>query len=126
MREYETTLGGETVTLAATFKAAQDVAQKVADPLTIAREAAIEDVALKVGAFQHQPKWRFTVENVPVLFHIGIKAAGGNQTMEQVQALVFAEGFISARDKATEYLALIIGPRSEEITASEGDNSSGE
>jgi hypothetical protein len=127
MREYETTLNGEAVTLAATFKASQEIAKKVADPLVIAREAAIEGMALRVGAFQHQPKFRFTTENVPLLLHIGLRAAGSKMTLEDVQEAVFADGFAKCRDDAENYLALIVGPRSEEIgEAEKGSDDAGE
>ena len=125
MREVTATLGGEEITLAATFKASEEIADKVADPLAIAREAALESMfaqALQV----YEPKFKFTVRNVPLLLHIGMKAAGDKRTLEQVKALTFDGGFFPARDIATDYIAAIVGPTSEEITPSEGDAPSGE
>lgn len=116
MRELETTLGGEPVTLTASFKASQSIAEKVGDPLLIAREAQLEAMLTRPGFPPYDPKWKFTTDNVPKILHIGIKASGEAMALEKVQELVFAEGFVSARAKAEEYLALIISPRSEEIT----------
>lgn len=126
MREFETTLGGKPVTLAATFKASQEIAQKIADPLVIGREAHLEALLTRPGFPPYDPKFKFTVSNVPLLLHIGIKAGGSSMTLEQVQELAFDEGFISAKEKATEYLALIISPRSEEMVESTGGKASGE
>lgn len=126
MREYETTLGGKPVTLAATFKASQEIAQKIADPLVIGREAHLEALLTRPGFPPYDPKFKFTVSNVPLLLHIGLKAAGSSLTLEQVQELVFDDGFISAKEKATDYLALIIAPRSEEVVESGGGEGSGE
>jgi hypothetical protein len=127
MREYETILGGKSVTLAATFKAAQEIANKVADPYAIVREATVENMALSVGAFQHQPKFRFTVENVPLLLHIGLRHAGSDMSLSDVQEAVFEDGFAKGRDDAENYLALIVGPRSEEVGETEkGSASAGE
>lgn len=114
MREMTATLGGETITLAATFKASIEIAEKVADPLAIAREAAIE--ALFSQSLQaYDPRFRFTVKNVPQIIFSGMKAAGANRTLEQVQEMVFDEGFVNARDIAVEYIALLVTPQSQEI-----------
>jgi hypothetical protein len=126
MREFETTLGGEAVTLAANFKASAEIAEKIADPLLIGREAHLEALLSRPGFPPYDPKFKFTVKNVPMLLFIGMKAAGAKVTLEQVQEMTFNEGFVSARDKATEYLALIISPRSEEIGKTERDDNSGE
>lgn len=109
-------MGGEEITLAATFRASVEIADKVNDPLAIAREASLEAMfgqALQV----YEPKWRFTVLNVPQIIHIGTKAAGDKRTLMDIQELVFAEGFPSARAIALEYLALIVTPKSEEVDA---------
>ena len=70
MRQYDGELGGRKITLAATFKASQRIAEQVGDPLTIAREAALEAYMLSSGIV-YEPKWRFTVENVPLILWIG-------------------------------------------------------
>jgi hypothetical protein len=126
MREFETTLGGNPVTLAATFKASQEIAQKIADPLVIGREAHLEALLTRPGFPPYDPKFKFTVSNVPLLLHIGLKAAGSSLTLEQVQELVFDEGFVSAKEKASDYLALIISPRSEQVVEGKGAEGSGE
>ena len=126
MREFDTTLGGNPVTLAATFKASQEIAQKIADPLVIGREAHLEALLTRPGFPPYDPKFKFTVSNVPLLLHIGLKAAGSSLTLDQVQELVFDEGFVSAKEKATDYLALIISPRSEQVVEGKGAEGSGE
>lgn len=122
MREIEITLGGETVTLAATFGAAQEVAKKVADPLHIAREANLEAVMISRG-LPYQPRFTLTVENVPLLLYIGMSHAGDKRKLSEVQEMVFNAGFIQAKDAAIEYIALIVLPKSEEI---KGEKFSGE
>lgn len=119
MRELHKTLAGVEITLAATFKASLDIADRVGDPLTIAREANVEALMLSRG-LNYDPKWRFTVKNIPQIIHIGMLAADSKKDLSYVQELVFEAGFVAARDVAIEYLALIVGPSAEESFESEG------
>ena len=124
MREIIVDLGGEELTLAATFKASVEISDRVGDPLVIAREAAIEAMMSQNGV-PYDPRWKFSVRNVPEIIWIGAKAAGDKRKLEDVQELVFAAGFIAARDVATRYLAAIVSPTSEEIEESGGDKEPG-
>jgi len=124
MRELEATLSGTEIKLAATFKAGVDLSQKVADPLYIAREATLE-VLMSERGLPYTPKWMFTTENIPVIIHIGMKAAGSNKTLEQVQEMVFDEGFPNARAIAMEYIGLLVGPTPEEVDSKEEGSSEG-
>ena len=125
MREYTCTLGGVEVTLTANFMASIKIMKDVGDPLLIAREAGVEAMMLAKN-FPYNPRWTFTIENVPKLIHIGINAGETKMTLERVQELVFDEGFANARDLAIEYLALIIGPTpEEEVEDSAAGKSSG-
>lgn len=119
MRDMTVSLGGVELTLAATFKASVEIAEKIADPLAIAREAALEAMFAQ-GLQAYDPKWRFTVLNVPQIIHIGAKTAGDKRTLAEIQELVFAEGFPSAKAIALEYLALIVTPKAEEVSGKEG------
>jgi len=125
MREMHIELGGEQVTLAATFKASVEIADRVADPLEIAREASIEATLLTQN-LPYQPKFKFDVKNVPMILWIGMKAAGDSRKLEDVQELVFEEGFIAARDIVLTYLASIVVPKSESVEESTKDTDSGE
>ncbi len=122
MREINASLGGRDITLRATFAAATEIAQMVADPIAFAREANI--AAAMPG---YVPKVTFTVANLPILIWIGMKAAGGVDTLQQVQAMVFDAGFPQAMSIADGYLALIVAPKSERpADAAEMDASPGE
>lgn len=112
MRKFTITHGGEDYTLAATFDASVEIADKVADPLFIAREAAVE-AALGAG---YAPKFRFTVQNVPQIIGIGLKAGGHQISAKAVQAMVFDMGMREAMELAARYVAMIITPKSEEMT----------
>lgn len=125
MREIIVELGGEELTLAATFKASLEISERVGDPLMIVREAAIEAMMAK-GGVTYEPKWRFTVANVPQIIWIGLKAAGDARKLEQVQELVFSAGFLDAKDVAARYLAGIVSPKSEELEASKEGEGAGE
>lgn len=124
-RELTVSLGGEEITLSATFKASAEIGEKIADPLAIAREASIEAMMGAAGQV-YEPKWRFTVQNLPLMLHIGMKAAGDKRTLADVQELVFEAGFIDARAVAMDYLAMIITPRSEELAETGKDAAPGE
>lgn len=120
MREITVTIGGRDLTLSASFKASLEIAQQVADPLTIAREAALEGMFLQQG-LPYEPKWRFTVMNVIQILMIGLRAAGSPLKQAEVEELVFEAGFLQAKEAAGDYLALIVGPKPTEV----GDKESG-
>lgn len=124
MRKYTCTLGGKKLELVANFKASIEIAKEVGDPLMIAREAALEAMMIS-KSFPYNPRWSFSVESVPQILHIGLKAAGSKMTLEQLQDLVFEEGFAAARDHSIEYLSLIIGPSAEEPPENSADGQSG-
>ena len=120
MREFAVEIGGREYTLAATFKASLEIAEKVGDPLTIMREAALEAMFIGRG-LPYEPKWRFTVENTVEILHIGLKTAGNKMRREELQDLVFDMGFAAAKEIAGDYLALIAGPRPQETVESSGE-----
>lgn len=123
MRKFDFTgPDGVEYTLAATFGASMEIADKIADPLYIAREAAVE-AAIGPG---YQPKFRFTTANVPQILHIGIKAAGGSQSLKDVQSMVFDMGLREAMELASRYIAMIITPKSEQVIEGEKDAAPGE
>ena len=125
MRKYTCVIAGESLELTANFAASMEIAKEVGDPLMIAREAAMEAMMIS-KSFPYNPRWVFSVENVPKLLHIGVKANGSDMKLEKVQELVFEEGFANSRDHAVEYLALIVGPAPEEpLEDSAGGKSSG-
>lgn len=125
MRELETELGGRPIRLAANFKASLEIAEKVGDPLTIMREAALEAMFMARG-IPYEPKWKFSVKNVTQIIFIGARAAKESLTLEDIQDLVFEMGFVAAQEIAGDYLALIVGPRPKEtIAEKDGEESSG-
>lgn len=110
MREMTVEIGGKERTLAATFQASIRIAQKVGDPLMIAREAGIEAQMSEMG-LTYTPKWLPSITNVPVILHEGLVAAGAKVTLEDVQEWVFDKGFLEAKEAAIEYIALIVTPK---------------
>lgn len=124
-RRMTVTLGGDDVTLAATFDAAAEVMEKVADPLAIARDAATEQAMASVGMV-YDPRFKWTVRNVPQVIQIGMKAAGDKRDLKAVQEMVFAIGFIEATGVAISYITMLVTPQSEEIGEEKGDSGSGE
>lgn len=124
MREMHVELAGEPITLAATFKASVEIANRVADPLEIAREASIEATML-AQSLPYQPKFKFTVDNVPLLLWIGMKAAGDTRKLEDAQELVFEHGFVASRDIALNYLVMIVTPKTDQDPDSNQEQSSG-
>ena len=124
MREYTCELGGEELTLVANFKASMEIAKRVEDPLAIAREAMVEAYML-ADYVPYKPRFAFNIENVPLLLHIGLKAAGSDRSLESVQELVFTSGFAEGRKAAEEYLALIVGPQPQNVEDLVGSFKSG-
>ena len=125
MRKLTSEICGEERDLVATFAASIEIAEKVGDPLLITREAAIETVMLG-GGIPYSPKWRFTVSNVPQVIHIGLKAAGENVKLSEVQEWAFEVGFPEAQRIAAEYIALITRPKPEESAGEAEDSDTGE
>lgn len=125
MRSITLTFGEKEYKLSANFKASLEIANTVADPMKMSREAAVEAMMLDRG-FTYEPKFYFTVENVAQILWIGAKTSDKRVTLEDIQEAVFEEGFFSARDKAVEYLGLIIGPRPEIDFSRNEESESGE
>lgn len=116
MRNLTVELAGKKYELKADFAASLRIAKEVGDPLLISREANME--AYFLGAnIPYEPKWKFTIKNV-----VAILAIGTGMDEEEMGAIVFQEGFIRARDKASLYLNEIIGPGPEEVAEEEEGN----
>jgi hypothetical protein len=124
MRTVIIALGDQTFDLGVTFGAATDIAKRVADPLMMAREAQVE-AGMAAAGLNYQPKWVPTVDNVPVILHIGMKAAGGDMTLAQVQELCADAGFMEARDQAMNYVAAIVTPKAQEKVEGEAKGDPG-
>jgi hypothetical protein len=101
---------GEEHELAATFGASVELADRVGDPMFIAREAALEATMMQ-ARIPYQPKFVFTVQNVPEILAIGLKAAGSKLKKREIEEMVFDAGFLHARKWAADYLALIVEPK---------------
>jgi hypothetical protein len=119
MREFDIHLGDDVFTVAVTFKASLEIAQTVGDIFLIARESAKEALFDKKG-IEYEPKWKFTLDNVTRILHIGARAAGSKLTYDQVGEMVIAAGMFQAKDEAGRYLAAIAAPGSEEVKPTKG------
>lgn len=115
MREITVSLGGEEVTLAANFKAGEEIAAKVVDPFLVFREAAIEQMLASVGQHYRDPKFEFTLRNVPAILHIGMKCAGSERTLDEVKDMCFDAGLVAAKAAAIDYLMIFAAPKSDEV-----------
>lgn len=122
MHSMQVTIGGLDLELGFTFGAGREIAQKVGDPLAIAREAALEAMLNQAGLV-HNPKWQPTVENVPMILWIGAKHGGMKDLkLEAVQDAVFQHGFLESKVIAIDYLAGIVTPMArEKLDTGEGE-----
>lgn len=125
MHSMIVTIGGLDLELGLNFGAAREIAQKVGDPLAIAREAGVEAMMAQAGVV-HQPKWIPTIENVPMILWIGAKNGGADVKLDRVQEAVFAHGFIEAKAVALDYLAAIVTPTAREKLEGGGNAGAGE
>lgn len=127
MRKMTTEIGGDDRDMVATFAASVEISEKVGDPLLMTREAAIESIMLAQN-IPYSPKFRFTVENIPKIIHIGLKAAGEKVKLSEVQEWCFDMGFPQCQVIASEFIALITRPAPEEKVEGQevGDGEPGE
>ena len=109
-REIKVSLGRECVTLRATPSVLAEVQRLVADPLLITRELFLDDYALAAQQFGHRPRFQFSITNIPEFLHIGAVAAGSELTLSDIENLTFACGYVEAKNRALEFLALLLGP----------------
>jgi hypothetical protein len=124
-RRMTATLAGEEVTLAATFDAAGEIMEKVADPLAIARDAAAEQSFAAMGVV-YDSRFKWNVKNIPQVIHIGMKAAGDKRDLKAVQQLVFDHGLIECQAVAIEFVLILVTPHSEEAKTEKGEGGAGE
>lgn len=123
-RSMTATLGGEEIKLVASFGAASEIASKIGDPLMIVREITVSSEMAKSG-IGYTSKWQFGVKNLPVMLHIGMRAAGDKRGLAEVQDMVFGAGFIEAQSVCIDYLMLLVTPQNEEQMEA-GETTTGE
>ena len=112
MRSMAVDIGGLSLELGATFGAAREVSEKVADPLAIAREALLES---QIGPSVYQPRFSFTVRNIPLILWIGAKAGGFKGKLEEIEAACFDAGMMECKVHAFNFIMALSTPRSTEI-----------
>lgn len=121
-RRMTVTLAGEEVTLAATFDASMEILEKVHDPLAIAKDAALEMQLAAMGQV-YDPRFKWTVRNVPLAIWAGMKAAGDKRDLRAVQEMVFKHGMIECSAVAIEFITMLVTPTTEEASDEKGGGS---
>ena len=95
---------GDDIELAATFAASMEIAEKVADPMHMHRQA----VATAALGPSNQAKFAFTVANVAKIMHIGAKHAGSKMTLAEMNELAFEIGALNAQALVEQYILLFL------------------
>jgi ABC-type hemin transport system ATPase subunit len=113
---------GDDIELAATFAASVELAEKVADPMHMHRQA----VASATLGPSYQAKFAFTVSNVAKIMHIGAKHAGSKMTLSEMNDLAFEIGAFNAQALAEQYVLLFLQGGEVKLKPSEGKEPSGE
>lgn len=122
MRHLEREFGGRTRCFTASFKASFEIAQEVADPLRIAREAGLEAMMYARG-IPYNPSIEFDTETVCKVLWIGLKHSpdrDDRMDLESVQEAAFDMGWLGAKNLASEYLGIITTPRPSEVPEASG------
>lgn len=109
-RELIADLAGHRLSLVASWRASEEIANRVADPIFIQREAALVQMNAEIG-LPYQPRFAFSVSNVAEIIWIGAKAGGDKISLDEVKDAVFEGGYDAATRIASEYLELILGPK---------------
>ena len=118
-RRMTATLAGEDVTLAATFDASMEILESVHDPLSIAKEAALEMQLAQVGQV-YDGRFKWTMRNVPRVIWAGMRASGDKRDLREVQELTFKHGMIESATIAIQFVTMLVTPNSEEAQAEKG------
>lgn len=116
MRSMTVEIGGLELELAATFKAAREISEKVADPLAIAREAILEG---SIGPSVYQPRFTFTVQNIPKIIWIGAKAGGFAGKLDEIEEACFDAGMMECKAHAFNFIMMLSTPRSQEVAVAD-------
>ena len=119
MRTMEINLGGKDIELSLSFGAANEIAKRVADPLLIWRESQQEHQFLKMGITGYDPKFKFDLQSVCAIIHIGMKHVDKAIELSSVQEMVFDGGLLNSQTAATEYLVELLGAGPEEVVETE-------
>lgn len=125
MRIFKAELGALQLDLGITFGAAREIKERVADPMLIASNASMAARRDALG-LAYQPRFEFTVENIPLVIWIGAKAIDPAMKLSDVQEACTDIGFVAAMNIADEFLAEFIAPRSKELVETKGDAAPGE
>jgi hypothetical protein len=120
MRKLTETLAGRELTFAATFDASMEICDKIRDPMEIVQISATTQM-MRAHQIDYTPEWAFDTVNIPIILHIGAKAAGEDISLKQMQELVFEHGFYNSMAVATDYVGIIIGPVAEDSGEDSGE-----
>lgn len=123
MRHVTFTHDGREYRLRATFEAGEEIAEKVADPFMIAREAGLDLHFASINV-PYQPKFMLKMKSVRDILAIGFRAAG--EDASKVQDLIMDMGLNAAKAIAEEYLVLFFTPSSQKKSEAKGDAKPGE
>lgn len=104
-RAVKAKFGKKSVTLKATFAAAERICEDVADLMLISREAQTAIMFASRG-IPYQPKWSFTVGGVIDILAIGADEAGADLSRDDIEAAAVEMGLDAAQGVATQYLQL--------------------
>jgi len=119
MRGFTASIGGRDIEIAATFGAAREISEKVADPIAIVREATLEE---QIGAHIYKARFAFTVKNIPVILLAGARAAGSKMTLDEMQEACFNEGFLECKPHAFNLILMLTTPKTDEKPDAESES----
>lgn len=112
-------LGGKKIVLALNFNALEEISNEVCDAFEIVREEMTQAMLLQAGV-PYEPKFKFTVGNVPEILYIAHKNADGEMSRDELRELSITGGMMDAKAAVVEYLGAAMNSDSQEITADEG------
>lgn len=126
MRLHSVEIADLQLDLAVTFGVAREIKEKVADPMLIAQEAAVQARFANSG-IQRTARFEFTVENIPLILWIGAKVQHPDLKLSAVQEACVDAGLMQAMQIADGFLVQFIAPRSQEkVEATAKDATPGE
>lgn len=113
-RKVDVKFGGKVVSLKASFAAASDICDRVADLMFINREAGIAMMLMEKG-IPYSPKWQFSVGSVLDILEIALAHSGVKAERSDIQEFAVGIGFNKAQDIATDYLQLFFSEPEEKV-----------
>lgn len=127
MRHITVKLGAKSLRLAASFGAAEEISDTVADAFFIVKNILLNAQMEAGGVTSYTPKFEYTAKNIAQILTIAVRHTDGlDLGDDEVRQLIMDAGLIEAAMETQKYISFLVTPSTERKTKDEPKAEPGE